>query len=623
MISTRIPGEAIAAKSDPVPRQAKFRVIDLLLPTSLALWALGVSRTNTTVLGQYGLLPVLPIVFYVGLALLVVSAGIELARGRPSRWRMSLHAVALVVMLYGTAPLVYSQGRYAWLYKMIGVVQYISAHGQLDHRVDIYQNWPGFFALAAWFGKVAGVASPLSYAKWAQLVFELAALPLLYCIYDALDLNDRQKWLALLLYSASNWIGQDYYSEQALGAILSLGVMAISVRWFYTDSSSTNREADRPYSGRIDRGSGRWASVHPTRLASCAVLMLVYFVLTFTHELSPYMIITQLGALVIIRLMRPVWLPVALAAIAIGYLLPRFQYVNSQYGLLNSIGDFFSNAAPPSFAAGTVPGSQLLIQRCAEALSLSMLGLALAGAWLRRRSGRTVLGLLFLAFSPFLLLAVQHYGNEGLLRAYLFSLPWTAALAASALISKPGSHRVARPDGGAFLSPFHVPGALRGSVVLLFILALFFPAFFGDDSFNVMPRSEVAVVTSFLESAPPGPVYPVIEYAPLADTARYNLFPLKAIFGTNSLMGKTPVTSHIANVIANNSVIYTRGIQPAYVMVSPSMIAFNRAYAVTPSSSFTTLLHALAHSHAWKLIVDREGTKIYELSPPTVHSSVP
>ena len=180
MISTRIPGEAIAAKSDPVPRQAKFRVIDLLLPTSLALWALGVSRTNTTVLGQYGLLPVLPIVFYVGLALLVVSAGIELARGRPSRWRMSLHAVALVVMLYGTAPLVYSQGRYAWLYKMIGVVQYISAHGQLDHRVDIYQNWPGFFALAAWFGKVAGVASPLSYAKWAQLVFELAALPLVF-----------------------------------------------------------------------------------------------------------------------------------------------------------------------------------------------------------------------------------------------------------------------------------------------------------------------------------------------------------------------------------------------------------------------------------------------------------
>jgi hypothetical protein len=163
-----------------VPRRATVHVADLVLPLSVALWAFGVSRTKTTSLGQYGLPAVLPIVFYAGLGLLVVSAGTELARRGPSRWRMSMHTVALVVMLYGTAPLVYSEGRYSWLYKTIGVVQYVNEHGQLNSHIDIYQNWPGFFGLAAWFGKVAGVASPLAYAKWAQLVFELAALPLLY-----------------------------------------------------------------------------------------------------------------------------------------------------------------------------------------------------------------------------------------------------------------------------------------------------------------------------------------------------------------------------------------------------------------------------------------------------------
>jgi hypothetical protein len=597
--------------SPPVPGRAIVHVADLLLPASLGLWALGVSRTNAAVLGSYGLPTALPVVFYAGVALLIVSAAIELARDHPSWWRMSVHVVALVVMLYGTAPLVYSQGRYSWLYKTIGVVQYINAHGQLNHHIDIYQNWPGFFALAAWFGKVAGVASPLAYAKWAQLVFELASLPLIYLVYNALPLTVRQRWAALLLYSASNWIGQDYFSPQALGTLLSLGIMAITIRWLYLGNSSGSRRLGQAsHTAGADQPSSGQSLSHAGRPALLCTIMLIYFVLTFTHELSPYILVVQLGALVVARLLRPGWLPLALAAIAVGYLLPRFTYVNSHYGLLNSIGNFFSNAAPPSFGAGAVARSQLLIERCAEALSLSMFCLAVAGAWLSRRSGRTALGLILLAFSPFILLVIQHYGNEGLLRAYLFSLPWTAALAASALASKPGSHRASRRGGVAFL---------RLPVALGFAVALFFPAFFGDDSFNMMPQPEVAAITSFLQSARAGPVYCAIDNAPLADTARYNLYPQKAIFGSHSLMGATPVTPEIANVIANNSLNYTHGSQPAYVLVAPSMIAYSQAYGVTRSSSFTILLGALAHSHAWKLVVHRAGTLIYELPPTAVH----
>ena len=125
----------------------------MLLPTSIVLWVIGVSRTNVTHLGQYGLPSVLPIVFYAGLLMLVASAVIELAQKNLSRVRMALHAVTLVMMLYGTAPLVYQEGRYSWLYKTIGVVQYVNAHGDLDRSIDIYQNWPGFFAFAAWFEK--------------------------------------------------------------------------------------------------------------------------------------------------------------------------------------------------------------------------------------------------------------------------------------------------------------------------------------------------------------------------------------------------------------------------------------------------------------------------------------
>lgn len=614
------PPDPAAPRARPVSGR-RFQVADLLLPLSLALWALGVSRTDVAALGPYGLPAVLPVVFYVGLGILVVSAAVELARRRPSPRRMSMHAVALVVMLYGTAPLAYSQGRYAWLYKTIGVVQYINANGHLDRHIDIYQNWPGFFAFAAWFGKVAGVGSPLAYAKWAQLVFELAALPLLYLIYDALSLTVRQRWLALLLYSASNWIGQDYFSPQALGTLLTLGIMAIAVRWLYLGNTSESRPSGEACpAGAGDQPSPRSFTRVGRPSLLCPTLLLLFFVLTFTHELSPYMVAVQLGVLVLARLLRPRWLPFALAAIAVGYLLPRFAYVNSNYGLLNSVGDFFRNAAPPSLGASGAPKSQLLIEHCAEALSLGMWALAIAGAWTRRRAGRPVLGLVLLAFSPFAVLALQHYGSEGTLRAYLFSLPWTAALAASALVSQPRGHHGAHTNSASFLRPQLAWGTmLRALITLGVVLALFFPAFFGDDSFNMMPQAEVAAITSFLQTAHGGPVYSAIANAPLEDTGRYNLFFSRAIFGSDSFMGRAPVGPDIATVLANNALFYTHGKRPAYVLVAPSMIAYSQAYGVTPLSSFTVLLRSLAHTRTWKLVLRRAGTVIYELPPTAAH----
>ena len=520
-------GAPLAPEVPPAaPRWIAIHVCDAALPLAIALWAIGISQTHATTLGPFGLPAALPVIFYAGIVLLVLSAVIELAIENSSQWRMALHAVALVVMLYGPAALVYQTGRYSWLYKTIGVIQYVAVHGQLNHSIDIYQNWPGFFALAAWFDKVAGVSNPLGYAKWAQLVFELAALPLLYLIYDGLTLTYKQRWMALLLYPAANWIGQDYLSPQGLGTVLSLGIMALTMRWLYTGNRSqfgprrrwlrrkraaepgqvstpaaipaTAKKAYQDVRSVIDaatiagmahrvthtpqnawerlrsvdylpasfRGQARGARagdqaeqpagqeplasakrpgdllVRPGRNAGfLVVILLLFFVLTSVHELSPYIVAVQLIILALSRPLRPRWLPLVMLAIAIAYLLPRLSFVESHYGLLSSLGSFFGNVTPPSATtpsyAGSIPASQLLIQRCAEGLSVLMWLLALIGAWRLRHSGRIVLALLVLTFSPILVLFGQAYGNEGILRVYLFSLPWAAALAAAAV--EPGS----------------------------------------------------------------------------------------------------------------------------------------------------------------------------------------
>jgi hypothetical protein len=661
--------------------RAHLRVADALLPVGVALWAVGVARTNDAVLGQYGLPANLPIIFYAGLALALTSAAIELSRSRPSQWRLALHSAVLVVMLYATAPLVYQAGRYSWLYKTVGVVQYINVHGKLNRHIDIYQNWPGFFALAAWFGKVSGTGTPLAYAKWFQVAVELAALPLLYLIYDALSLTIRQRWTAILLYSASNWVAQDYFSPQAVGTLMSLAVMAMTLRWLYVESPPRFRgrrqqgttqqidpmeyllglarrqpdegstdlagaRGDRPGSTAATAGAGgrngaqhrssqeegqpqSWRKQSRATTASyCAAIMLAYFVLCFTHELTPYVIALQLGLLALIRVLKPRWLPVALAAIAVGYLLPRFTFVNSHYGLLNSLGNFFGNASPDSFLAASVSPGEKLVERSAELLSVGIWGLAALGAWRHRKSGRSTLSLALLAYSPILLLAVLAYGHEGILRVYLYSLPWSVALVALALTPPPrepvrrtaGARPEGPPDSLPARGSVRGPGEatrrfLRALPVLALAVTLFLPAFYGDDSFNKMPQAEVTTVGRFLQQAKPGPIYCAIDNAPLADTYRYNQFSISSIFGVNGVAGSLHVKSNIVTLVEQDSLKYTDGTRPAYIMIAPTMLPYSTAYGVTAPGSFQILFAALNHSPNWKLIVDQSGVIIYELPP--------
>ena len=596
-----------AAHALPARRSSPLELARLIaLPLSLTLWAVGVSETNTGSLGPYGLPAALPPVFYAGLALLIASAGIEFSRPVLSPPRLALHAVALAVILYGTAPLVYTEGRYAWLYKTIGVVRYVGAHGSLDRSIDIYQSWPGFFALAAWFDKAAGVGSPLAYAKWAQLAFELAAIPLLYTIYHALGLPVWHRWMAIMLQVAANWIAQDYFSPQGMSTLLSLGVMAVAARWMLVAGTGGERWRGAGSADDQARAARPRAMGEQLRSSGPFLLILVFLfcVLTASHELSPYIVVIQLASLSVIGVARPRLVAAALAVIAVAYLLPSFAYVNSHYGLSSSLGSFFSNIQPPSAANGTAfPESQRIIADCARILSAGIWLLALAGAWISRKSGTIVLALLLLTFSPVLVLLAGAYGNEGLLRVYLFSLPWAVALAACALAPVRGY--AVRGDAGR--------GALRSVIPLALAVALFFPAFFGNDASNVMTSSEVNTVLAFLQSAKPGPLLAVLDNLPASDTADYNKFAVGTVLDINGIAPRNQAVSDLPAYVARTMGHYYPG-EPAYIVMTPSMSAYNTAYGITSPRAITALLAGLAKSPYWELLASSQGTEIYRLS---------
>ena len=69
----------------------------------------------------------------------------------------------------------------ACTYKHFGVVDYMVHGGALSDPLDVYQQWPGFFAAAAALVRLSG-RSPLAYSNWAQLFFEMLNAVVIFAI---------------------------------------------------------------------------------------------------------------------------------------------------------------------------------------------------------------------------------------------------------------------------------------------------------------------------------------------------------------------------------------------------------------------------------------------------------
>ena len=263
----RVTNRSTRGVSNAVGRDPRPTISDLLLPISVVLWIVGVHRIHPSPVP----LAILPagsvVVFLAGLGVLIVSTGLLLTRHKFSSHRMALHLGTLIVMLYGTAPIVYPEPRFAWLYKHIAITNYIAVHHVLSRSMDIYRIWPGFFALTAWIDKVAGVSTPLVYASWAELFFEILYVLELAWIFRALQLDERERWLALFLFAGANWIAQDYFSPQGFGLVLSLGVFGMALHWLKSEQrpwvTKFERWVGRLLGRRRSRRFGKW--MLPTR----------------------------------------------------------------------------------------------------------------------------------------------------------------------------------------------------------------------------------------------------------------------------------------------------------------------------------------------------------------------
>jgi GT2 family glycosyltransferase len=314
-----------------VPRFAAAHVA--LLVVALVLWGVSLADANLSRMAGIGLLNAMPATYLVAFCLLLVGFGVGVSREQLPRKLLWAYLLALILVLHGTTALLYDEPRYAWTYKHLGAIELIANLGAVDREIDIYNNWPGFFALNAWLSSVAGLA-PIAYAGWAQLFFNVANVAAVRFALRGVTRDERLLWTATWLFVLGNWVGQDYLAPQALGFLLSLVVIGLCLRcspppitprrrWDHWRARGLNRLAralpHRTPGDRPPAPLGPWAALVVGGACFLAVVI--------SHQISPVLLILSVTALSLVLRRIPLWIPVAMVVVEVWWVALSWPFV--------------------------------------------------------------------------------------------------------------------------------------------------------------------------------------------------------------------------------------------------------------------------------------------------------
>jgi hypothetical protein len=581
----------------------------LLSLLAVAPWAVGVRRVNLRQVSDLGLVSVLPVSVLIGLALATGAFVWTLAQRPPPRSALLLHVITLVLMLYGMTAMVEPVPGPNILWRHAGIADHIATTGTVDPTIDAYFNWPAFFALAAFLSSAAGLDSIIDLAaRWVPVFSNLLYLGPLLLLYRRVTTDTRLVWLAVWFFYITNWIHQDYLAPQGLTYFLYLLIIAILLRWFSTDRSAWPAPARflpwRPPTTSVILDALPVETPSPlarsTRRAGLMAVVIVLFAAAVpSHQLTPFAILAGVSALVIFGRCSARGLPflmaVMLAAwitfLSAAYLAGHLSILGGHVGQVNSI------AAANVTNRLTGSSDHQLIVQIRLALTALLWILALLGWLRRRRHGQDDVAVTLLAVVPFLLLGLQSYGGELLLRVYFFSLPFIAFLAAGLFLPVKAGAASWRTVGAIGLAGITLLGG-------------FLFARYGNERFDHFTSAELAAVRHLYEIAPPGSLllaatsdlpWKFQDYA----TYEYRIVPNLPNSGNGDLV--KPVLE----------LMRQHRQQGAYLIVTRSQRADTEARSVLPPGSLHHLERTLHRSATVQLIYANEDARIYTLRPGT------
>jgi hypothetical protein len=563
------------------PRTATLRALatDRSLGTTAVgtvLWLTVAIATGHVVPGVGGFITVISPLWFAGVVLVLV--GIVLARGK-SEWYVIVALISLVCALTLTPALVYGMSRSQSASKHIEIIQQILRSHYLDRHAGIYDTYSGFFNGIAWLCDIGRIRDSAGLAAYWPLVMGLARLAALRFFFRRVISSPYRIWAATTLVVLVDSIGADYFSPQAVGYILALGVFGLAM-------------------GQSKPGLSERGRIGLLVFAGCA--------LAVSHELSPFITAGVLVVLVVFGSVRPRWLPATLIVPAGGWAILNHG-VLSGFVSLADLGNL-SNFVPPQTV--TAPGLQRLsiVGDTSHALLAGLLALILlALAGLARTSRRRASwGFIISAGVGLLFIAINPYGNEGIFRSALFGIPWLAILATASVRARPP-----RWVSAAFLA------------ITLGLLFTFLVSSFGLDNADVIRSADLQAFRDYEARAPAGYLlnlsYGDIPRDVTSTVAENRLlewtqFVTPATFPANRPNASDAVT--LAARLARYGAGHDGDRRQLYAEWSTAGVAWGVNYGLESRAHALAWRRVLARSPDWRVVYHADGTYLFSVVLP-------
>ena len=423
-----------------------------VLAVALVFFGVALATTDQDAMNGYGLISVLGVPFFVALVLVCYAAAREFSRVTLRDSHLAAVALTLIVVLFGIQNLSDSAAGFSTAWLHVGFATYIGDHGAILKSYDARFSWPGFFAGAASLTSLGGVRDAEPLLRWAPIFYNAAALLPLALLARHAGSRRHVAWLGVLLYYCANWYEQDYFSPQATNLVLYLITIAVLL-WL---AHSGNPGVDVPVLGRVRRwwhdGLGTSARrlvrvvLHdrPPRMPGLSAgqyvllevaLVVILAASVVSHQLTPVAMIIALGAFSVTGRTRykGLWIVACLAFVgwfSYGATDYWFGHLSQVIGDVGQVGSTVNSGVTERVASGDP--AHLRVQELRLLVSAGYAFLAVVGLVVRRKSPWLPL-LAALAFGPFVLLGLQSYGGEVVIRCFLFATPLLAILAAESL----------------------------------------------------------------------------------------------------------------------------------------------------------------------------------------------